>query len=49
MSLIRFSFQNNHEIQVRGNFTIVLKAVSEIVMTPILEAATGAALLKKCS
>ena len=32
------------EIQVQGNFTTVLEVVSQIVMTPFSEAATGAAL-----
>ena len=32
------------EIQVQENFTTVLKVVSQIVMTPFSEAATGAAL-----
>ena len=31
------------EIQVQGNFTTVLKVVSQIVMTPFSEAAFGAA------
>ena len=32
------------EIQVQGSFTTVIEVVSQIVMTPLSEAATGAAL-----
>ena len=32
------------EIQVQGNFTTVIEVVSQILMTPFSEAATGAAL-----
>ena len=34
------------EIQVQGNFTTVLKVVSQIVMTPFSETVTGPALVK---
>ena len=34
------------EIQVQGNFTTAIEVVSQIVMTPFSEAATGAALKK---